>query len=203
MIGNDIVDLTLAKKESNWKRPRFLDKIFTLKEQKLIGETSQPDKMVWLLWSMKESAYKLHVQVFEKRFFAPKKLECFIQNLKRDECFGVVHCVDFQCFTQSEISDHFIYSIAKLKKSKAYLSQNFELENTSIKSQHALVSKRVRTHFATCLGTAIDEIRIEKNSLGVPFLYTKKQNLKVAVSTTHHGNYGAFAFKKGFKWKNF
>ena len=37
MIGNDIVDLALAQKESNWKRKGFLDKIFTLQEQLFIN----------------------------------------------------------------------------------------------------------------------------------------------------------------------
>jgi hypothetical protein len=32
VIGNDIVDLALARKESNWKRPGYLNKIFTTKE---------------------------------------------------------------------------------------------------------------------------------------------------------------------------
>jgi phosphopantetheinyl transferase (holo-ACP synthase) len=35
VIGNDIVDLALARKESNWKRPGYLNKIFTTKEQLL------------------------------------------------------------------------------------------------------------------------------------------------------------------------
>jgi hypothetical protein len=34
---NDIVDLALARKESNWKRPGYLNKIFTTKEQLLIS----------------------------------------------------------------------------------------------------------------------------------------------------------------------
>ena len=33
MIGNDIIDLDVAKTESNWKRKGFLDKIFTANEQ--------------------------------------------------------------------------------------------------------------------------------------------------------------------------
>jgi hypothetical protein len=37
VIGNDIVDLALARKESNWKRPGYLNKIFTTKEQLLIS----------------------------------------------------------------------------------------------------------------------------------------------------------------------
>ena len=36
MIGNDVIDLALAKIESNWQRSRFLAKIFTKKEQEII-----------------------------------------------------------------------------------------------------------------------------------------------------------------------
>ena len=60
MIGNDIVDLALAKKESNWKRNRFLDKIFTETEQLLIFHSENPEIMVWNLWSRKEAAYKIY-----------------------------------------------------------------------------------------------------------------------------------------------
>ena len=35
-IGNDIVDLNLAKTESNWQRKGFLEKQFTQKEQEEI-----------------------------------------------------------------------------------------------------------------------------------------------------------------------
>ena len=37
MIGNDIIDLAFARKESNWQRPGFLNKIFTPDEQWLIA----------------------------------------------------------------------------------------------------------------------------------------------------------------------
>jgi hypothetical protein len=45
VIGNDIVDL--AWKESNWKRPGYLNKIFTTKEQLLISSAENPNTMVW------------------------------------------------------------------------------------------------------------------------------------------------------------
>jgi phosphopantetheinyl transferase (holo-ACP synthase) len=53
VIGNDIVDLALARKESNWKRPGYLNKIFTTKEQLLISSAENPNTMVWNLWSRK------------------------------------------------------------------------------------------------------------------------------------------------------
>ena len=72
MIGNDLVDLKVASVESNWKRPRFLDKVFTIEERQLIMNSKNQHQIVWLLWSMKEAAYKINVQQFGKRFYNPK-----------------------------------------------------------------------------------------------------------------------------------
>ena len=196
MIGNDIVDLKLAQKESNWKRPRFLDKIFTQKEQNLIVESAQPDQLVWLFWSMKESAYKLHVQIYEKRFFAPKKLECKILKIDKGKVSGLVYCAGFQCFVKSVVTDDFVYSIAKKDQNKLVFSNRFLIEDSKIETQHKTVFRKAKAHFAKQFQTPIEEIRIQKNELGVPFFYSKKQNFKVPVSTTHHGKFGAFAYHK-------
>jgi len=76
MIGNDIVDIAEARQRSNWQRPRFLDKLFTLQEQQLIQNSDNSFLMVWRLWSMKESAYKLYTQLHPSRFYNPKQFEC-------------------------------------------------------------------------------------------------------------------------------
>lgn len=75
MIGNDVVDLTLARTESNWRRKGFLDKIFTASEQKLILKASNQDEMVWMLWSLKESTYKAYTRIDFKRGFYPIQIE--------------------------------------------------------------------------------------------------------------------------------
>ena len=80
MIGNDIVDLALAKKESNWQRNRFLDKIFTKNEQQIILNDANPEIMVWNLWSRKEAAYKIYNRETGIRGFFPLQLECFYEN---------------------------------------------------------------------------------------------------------------------------
>ena len=75
MIGNDIVDLNLAKTQSNWERKGFLKKQFTDEEQLSIHSSRNSFLEVWLLWSMKEAAYKCYSQQYQIRFFNPKKLE--------------------------------------------------------------------------------------------------------------------------------
>ena len=94
MIGNDIIDLSLAKIESNWQRKGFLEKQFTANEQQLILAATNSFDLVWRFWSMKEAAYKVYSQQNEIRFFAPKKLNIIA---KASFGFGDVNgCIIFK-----------------------------------------------------------------------------------------------------------
>lgn len=112
MLGNDIVDLALAKRESNWKRKGFLDKIFTKSEQLLIHEAGNPDVMVWNLWSRKEAAYKIYNRQTGIRGYIPTQLECFYEN----ETLGMVFCNRNIYYTQTQISKDVIRTIAVTAK---------------------------------------------------------------------------------------
>ncbi|MEK8181143.1 4'-phosphopantetheinyl transferase superfamily protein [Flavobacterium buctense] len=117
MIGNDIVDLAKAKKESNWQRKGFLDKLFTEKEQELILTSDNPEQMVWHLWSRKEAAYKIYNRQTGERFFNPK---CFV--CEADEVvFG-----HYKYYTQTQITPDFIYTIAVTSRDKFESIQHLE-----------------------------------------------------------------------------
>ncbi|WP_293309205.1 4'-phosphopantetheinyl transferase family protein [Pedobacter sp. UBA5917] len=108
MLGNDIVDLYLAKTQSNWHRKNYLDKIFTTEEQLLISAAENPDVMVWLLWSMKESAYKIHNRKTGIRNFAPKSLSCTIHP----NTYGEVNIDGYAYFTKSSLQTAFVHTVA-------------------------------------------------------------------------------------------
>ncbi|TDE00640.1 4'-phosphopantetheinyl transferase family protein [Flavobacterium sandaracinum] len=112
MIGNDIVDLALARKESNWKRKGFLDKIFTLKEQFLIANAINPEIMVWNLWTRKEAAYKIYNRETGIRGYIPLQLECFYENAT----LGTVSIKEKIYFTKGIIENNSIYTIAVTNK---------------------------------------------------------------------------------------
>mgnify|MGYP003652628921 CR=1 FL=1 len=142
MIGNDVVDLNLAKTESNWQRKGFLEKQFTQFEINEILSSANPFVKVWLFWSMKEAAYKCYVQEEQKRF-AKENL-----NLKM-------------------VSELF------------FIDKN--------ESPTKIINDKLVSFFA-------DDIQLLKNDLGIPYLYQNNKKLDVAISKSHHGNYGAFAF---------
>ncbi|TRX35732.1 4-phosphopantetheinyl transferase family protein [Flavobacterium sp. ZT3R18] len=126
MIGNDIVDLDLALKESNWKRNRFLDKIFSSKEQQLILNSENQDLMVWNLWSRKEASYKIYNRQTGIRGFFPLRLECDY----KDKNIGTVSIDGFVFYTQTEITTNFIYSVAVFEK--RYFKKIKTLDTTTI-----------------------------------------------------------------------
>ncbi|RLJ76998.1 4'-phosphopantetheinyl transferase family protein [Pedobacter alluvionis] len=111
MLGNDIVDLDLAKIQSNWRRKNYLNKIFTAEEQLLITSAEKPDEVVWLLWSMKESAYKIHNRKTGIRNFAPKSLNCTVYA-SASEIKGKVSIDNDTYFTKSDIQLQYIHTIA-------------------------------------------------------------------------------------------
>jgi phosphopantetheinyl transferase (holo-ACP synthase) len=108
MIGNDIVDLDLARIESNWERKGFLEKIFSLNERKLIHNALDPELMVWNLWSRKESAYKIYNRCTGIKGYFPWSLECSFDN----EYSGSVLIDGFIFYTKTEVTKNYIYSVA-------------------------------------------------------------------------------------------
>ncbi|QXP60541.1 4'-phosphopantetheinyl transferase superfamily protein [Olleya sp. HaHaR_3_96] len=190
MIGNDIVDLKQAAKDSNWKRPRFLDKIFTPREQQLIWSAKNQDQMVWLLWSMKEAAYKVNVQQFGKRFFNPKRLECtLLSNFK-----GEVIIEDNRYFIESTITDDFIYSIALLDRGKSYTSEWFRDENFDYKTQSTSLKDTFLKSISDAGGLDIEMLKIEKSQSGVPLLINGFVELPIRFSLTHCGQFCGYIY---------
>ncbi len=108
MIGNDVVDLELARNESNWKRNGFLDKIFTNNEQKLIQKSINQENTIWNLWSRKEAVYKIWNRDSNIRIYNPIAFEC----LDVDYEIGLVKFKNNIYYTKTEITKDFIYTIA-------------------------------------------------------------------------------------------
>lgn len=186
MIGNDIVDLKQAAKDSNWKRPRFLDKVFTQKEQLIISSSENKVQMVWLLWSMKEAAYKAYVRETQHSFFNPKRIQCQLGLNNK----GVV-CIDNKTYNmKSVITSEYVHSIAKKNDAKFPEIHLFKVNNSKLSET---VKTRIVNHIASKKGKDLRRITLRKTELGVPNVYVNKEQIVDALTISHHGKFGAFA----------
>ncbi|RYG22792.1 MAG: 4-phosphopantetheinyl transferase family protein, partial [Chitinophagaceae bacterium] len=111
MLGNDVVDLRLAKIQSNWKRRNYLSKIYSAGEQIYIDAADDPDLIVWLLWSMKEAAYKIVNRNTSIRCYEPKGFCCSFE-LNGSSAKGEVSYRGEKFLTHSEFSPERIHTLS-------------------------------------------------------------------------------------------
>ncbi len=182
MIGNDIVDLNLARTQSNWKKRGFLERQFTKKEQEEIFKSENPFLKVWLFWSMKESAYKSYTQQHKKRFFAPQKFECTLT----EDALGTVIFDDNIFYTTTFFNTFYIHSIAKETPK--------ELIFFSAIVSPITLDRDLKRKLTEKSGISFEKIEKRKSSIGAPSFYHQEKLLTSSCSISHHGNYGAFAF---------
>ena len=196
MIGNDIVDRAQAHRESNWQRRGFLDKVFTTDEQHLILTSNDPECMVWTLWSMKESAYKVAVRETEKRVFAPRKLECHLNTQHKETAEGTVFYEKIYQITSS-ITSHYIATVATSPTLRLNFHQEISLlANATYQHQHALIEKNIKQYCLAHLGIPEENSFLQKDQNGVPTLTLIKssgEQQTIPISISHHGYYGSFA----------
>lgn len=187
MIGNDVIDLDKAEEESNWKHPRFLDKICTRSEKIIIEQSSNKFQCIWRLWSMKESAYKIYVQQHRKTFFNPKKLECKLLNNTE----GTVYIEDQEYKTVSQITPHYIYTTAFSSLIKNTFSNSFEVFDSNPSEECRLQLLRA---FAREYRLDFSSLEIKKDNLGIPQIFYNKVLKENSISISHHGQFAGVSF---------
>lgn len=163
MIGNDIVDLSLAKLQSNWTRKGYLEKIFTQNELRFIADNYN-DKTIWNLWSRKEAVYKIYNRTFNIRAFIPKKIECL--DYSDNQIYGKVKLFDLVYHTKTIKKNDFIYTNAATSKKKL---------------------NKIKDLFFETYNDYLNNNFIYKNQNNLPYIIEKDKER--AVSITHHGKY--------------
>ncbi len=159
MIGNDLVDLTLARVESDWKRKGFLDKIFTMKEQFLIAEAEDPEIMVWMLWTRKEACYKIFNRQTQVRIYNPIQFECSEMAFENTLFSGTVQFKERVYYTKTEVNKEAIHSMAV-----SNIADFLEIKQIQ---KSTLIVRKNR----------------------IPYRYDKLDNVLKPVSISHHGRF--------------
>lgn len=203
MLGNDMVDLEQAFRESDWRRKGYLDKICTEAEQQLILTATDSSAMLWLLWSMKESAYKAENRLTQERSYAPKSFSCsglcVVDNLK--DCLiqhGITQAADFPAGTKPDC----------LRASVTYKNRVFDIRSV-ITSQYIhsiallypsdwpdihLHYQQNQVHYVQNFELQHPGYSLIKDKAGLPAIFNHQTGLKHAASISHHGAYLAIVY---------
>lgn len=175
MIGNDIIDLTESRKESNWQRKGWIAKLFSPAEQQLITRSDNREILVWLMWSMKESVYKISNRQTAVSCYAPRQLVC--QQIIPGEGLirGKVVYEDIAYYTLSTVLLEYIHTIAAVQNNLAQAT--------------VYIRNTVESSFTFPRGQVFF-----RDAAGIPYLKELATGKIKDISKSHHGRFEAIAF---------
>ena len=200
MVGNDIVDLSLASRNA-WKQERFLDKVLLSSEKELVKNSSDPGTLLWLLWSMKESAYKLNFRTDLKRSMNPIRFTC---------SFDTEIELGFDCETGSRVEGRvsvgqkvyrtdsiirkgYVHTTALPVRQSQMVSVGQISADDPDKVRHNTINELIQA-FAITSGLKYETLKFTKDKNGIPLLTDADRSFCKACSISHDGRFGAYAF---------
>lgn len=215
-IGNDIVALS-AINAHRTVDTRFHSKFITPTELELRqipanGKISLVN-FIWLLWSVKESAYKYQKRLNPDLVFSPGKIS--IKNVtipdtlqaidpvsdwfgKASEphfIYGEVVIDNNVLYFKSIINQHFIASVVNNDPDFNYIYWGIKRITSS---DHEVQSSSVREFlFEKLKGfdpQNKNNFTLQKDVAGYPVLYADKVKTGTLISLAHHGCYTSYAF---------
>lgn len=221
MLGNDIVDMKDERNLNRSGQKRFLDKLFTPSEQQLIATSDMPDHMVWVLWSIKESAYKVINRSTGIRSYAPLsyevqlksalikgKLKVFSLKIMDGKNVSDVEFLDssitvsgLKLFAKTLVAENFIHSLASSELSYLNLIK-WKVEKTAEtrpERQSHTIKELAKKHIAQNKKIELSEISILTDGVignsGPPLVQIKnKFTDKIDLSLSHDGPYLAYSY---------
>jgi len=191
MIGNDIVDLQLAARESNWQRPGFLQKLFSSREIHDIQSAEDPNRMVWLYWSMKETAYKCISRMVSKRFYAPIQLICALESHSKGQVTGTVRYGKLQIHTISDVTEEYISTFTKHPDINTY-HETLQMSLPEVANASQTLRHKITSFLSANMAIPTTGFAIIKDNLGIPSLRDLKKGNTFPISISHHGHFGSF-----------
>ena len=191
MLGNDIIDIKEAKRTSNWQRKGFLDKVFSSHEQKEIQESLDPFYLVWRLWSMKESAYKVSIQFGLERLFNPSSIKCTIISSE----VGLISIGGLSLYSETKVSEDYILSLVNSLDKQKTITKVLKIPTQNLQVQQEVLCQQILAQVSTDYNYDKDDLRIQKTNLNVPYISHKNKKIASHISISHHGKYGVFSLK--------
>lgn len=195
-VGNDIIATNDISNRLSFSNPRYLNKILTDKEYLFFKENITLDYFPFLLWTCKESAYKIQLKEGLSQNFQPLEYEVEIHNtIKRQNHMltsGKVNYGKKYHFFQSQIFLDYISTVAcggngVISKTKNYVGYADGFDNSKNMRSHLIKRLADRYHKKQ------ESFEILKTEEGFPYVKSICSCKMPDISFSHDGNYFSYA----------
>lgn len=216
-VGNDIVDLSHPHAKGKSRDIRFLKRVFLPEEEGCILADTQPDAMLWALWTGKEAAYKTLQKDHPDISSAPRRYRVTLDGQdardreRRASCpqegvfSGIVDTPRGTISLHTLIALDYVHSVALPFPYSATADRVFlkveqlrPAEQPSASYESFYVRDAAIRQLAGYFCGSIQDIEIRRNrglrGLGPPHVYFQGQPASIDISLSHDGAFAAYAF---------
>lgn len=198
MIGNDVVDLAHPATRSGAQHPRFDARVFTGAERAALAQSPAAQRLRWIFWAAKESAYKAARKLDSRAIWSPARFAVQLEPAEPREltalCGAVRHgAVTFSLLVESNAEQvHALAFCARISAPDALHHFGVAPCAKDAKAGDA-VRAAARREIAAWLGAAPQDICIGRRGR-IPTLHIAGLPPEAAdLSLSHHGRFVAWA----------
>lgn len=177
-LGNDIVWLQDPHNRGKAAHQRFLDKVLTPAEQIWLRASAlDKDAALWLLWSCKESAYKVGIKRGMPTFNNPKRLLAEVVRMEGGQYFAEVTGPCGRIYTRSTLTSDYVHTVASTHDFAGI--------------RELIYPGAFRSDWGKLIATVAPGAEIEKDGRGIPALTGQSLDL----SLSHDGHWHAAVWR--------
>jgi len=187
MIGDDVVDL--GDPDAGRMHPRFDRRVFHPDERALMARSVEPGRIRWLLWALKESAYKAARKDDPATVFSPVR---FVVRVE-DDASAIVRVGARRFRAAVSAGDGYVHAVARQAgDAPAFTETAVARLAPGEESPHAAVRRLVRERLAPVFGVAPADLAVHREGR-IPVLWLHGERSDADLSLSHHGRFVSFA----------
>lgn len=188
MLGNDIVDLTDPETRRGNQHPRFDQRVFTPRERASLARSPDPTRTRWILWSVKESAYKALRRVLPETVFSPVEFAVELDSQQQ----GFVTYRQHRFHARVEIDAGCIHAIVSDHTRRSTLWGSKQIVISAPLQPGRIARALALDRIAARFRIARSDLSIDRDGR-IPQLLHHGEPTRATLSLSHHGSYVGFA----------
>jgi phosphopantetheinyl transferase (holo-ACP synthase) len=209
------VDLNDPHNMGKSRNLRFVNRVFTPREQELIFDSHKPDTMIWALWAGKETAYKIISKCYPSAASTPRLYEVSLDctdTCSLSECFsaagntisGVVDTPHGNVHIKIFITSDYVHCIGTTAERETMDSLVWHVGRISPDSERlsdyesSFGRKALKQGLLAYYNQDKNDIDIRRekgpHGLGPPFVCLNGKPAEIDISLSHDGLFTAYAF---------
>jgi 4'-phosphopantetheinyl transferase EntD len=183
-IGDDVVDLG----DTAGRHPRFDARVFTPAERALLDAAPEGERVRWLLWAAKESAYKAARKADASIVFSPPR---FVVRLGRAGRADVEHGARRFAIDLAASATH-VHAVARGASGPMMVVCRGVAARQAGMDESLAVRRLAIEKLGRLLGVGPGALAIRR-AQRIPVLWIDGRPSEIELSLSHHGRFVSFA----------